>query len=221
MPSELLPLGDSAFLIRVGDSLDQILGTARKVEAAKIEGVVDIAPAFASVTVFLASPEFFASSAEALQAVLLGKKRVPKIAHKPRTIEVPVCYEPEFAPDLDAVAQHCGLPPNEIAPRHAAAQYLVRCVGFVPGFPYLSGLPAILATPRRASPRTAVPPGSVGIGGAQTGIYPLRSPGGWNLIGRTPSHLFDVQRSPAALFQPGDRVRFVAIGREEFERWEK
>ncbi|MEO7167159.1 MAG: 5-oxoprolinase subunit PxpB [Spartobacteria bacterium] len=221
MPSELLPLGDSAFLIRVGDSLDDILDTIRKLEAANLPGVVDIAPAFASVTVFLASPEFFESSAETLHAVLLGTKRVPKSSHKPRTIEVPVCYEPEFAPDLDYVAQHCGFSPNEIATRHAAAPYRVRCVGFVPGFPYLSGLPPVLATPRRASPRTAVPPGSVGIGGAQTGIYPLRSPGGWNLIGRTPLRLFDVERTPPALFQPGDRVRFVAIAREEFERWEK
>ena len=127
-------------------------------------------------------------------------------------IEVPVCYDEDFAPDLETVAQHCGLEPNEVVARHAAARYGVRCVGFTPGFPFLGGLPAKLATPRRKSPRPAVPAGSVGIGGAQTGIYPLRSPGGWNIIGRTPLRLFDVTREPAALLRAGDRVRFVSIG---------
>ena len=140
---------------------------------------------------------------------------------KPRLVEVPVCYDVEFALDLELVAQHCGLSPNDVVARHAAARYDVRCVGFTPGFPFLGGLPAKLATPRRKSPRPAVPAGSVGIGGPQTGIYPLRSPGGWNIIGRTPLRLFDVTREPAALFRAGDRVHFFQIGRDEFERWEK
>jgi inhibitor of KinA len=152
----------------------------------------------------------------------LGKKRrASGAAVKPRLIEVPVCYDAEFAPDLETVAQHCGLAPNEVVARHAAARYGVRCVGFTPGFPFLGGLPSQLATPRRKSPRTAVPAGSVAIGGPQTGIYPLRSPGGWNIIGRTPLRLFDVTREPAALLRAGDRVRFVSIGREEFEAWDK
>src|SRR5205823_745816 len=97
-------------------------------------------------------------------------------------IEVPVCYEDEFAPDLDEVARHAALSPDEVVRRHAEASYRVSCVGFTPGFPYLSGLPRELATPRRASPRKEIPAGAVAIGGTQTGIYPRKSPGGWNII---------------------------------------
>ena len=136
-----------------------------------------------------------------------------------RLLEVPVCYDPNYALDLEEVAEHCGLSPNEVVTRHVAGRYHVRCIGFTPGFPYLSGLPTILMTTRRATPRTAVPAGSVAIAGRQAGIYPLRSPGGWNVIGRTPLRLFDVTRKPAAFCAPGDRLRFVAITREEFERW--
>jgi len=218
---EIVPLGDSALIVRVGDSLGAVLAALRKLEAANIPGVSDIAPAFASVAIFLQSPEFFSSCSAAIPAVLGGRKRAAKAGREPRAIEVPVCYDAEFALDLEEVAQHCGLTPNEIVARHAAARYHVRCVGFTPGFPYLSGLPAALATPRRATPRTAVPAGSVAIGGGQAGIYPLPSPGGWNIIGRTPLRLFNVTREPAALFVAGDRVRFVAIKREELARWEK
>ena len=135
-----------------------------------------------------------------------------------RAIEVPVCYENEFAPDLGDVAQHAGLSEEEVVRRHSSARYRVNCVGFTPGFPYLSGLPAELATPRRASPRTEIPAGSVAIGGAQTGIYPSKSPGGWNVIGRTPLRLFDHRNEPPAMLRAGDSVRFRQISREEFEQ---
>ena len=223
VPMELAPLGDSALIVRLGDSLGEILASARRLEAAQLPGVLEIAPAFASVAIFLESPEYLEGCVAAIPTILSNRQGRPaaKISREPRTIEVPVCYDPEFALDLTEVAQHCELPPNEVVTRHAAARYQVRCVGFTPGFPYLSGLPAALAMPRRATPRTAVPAGSVGIGGGQTGIYPLRSPGGWNIIGRTPLRLFDVTREPAALLAPGDRLRFVAIAREEFAQWEK
>ena len=123
----------------------------------------------------------------------------------------------QVTPDLDAVAQHTALSPEEIVRRHADASYRVSCVGFTPGFPYLSGLPPELATPRRASPRKEIPAGAVAIGGTQTGIYPRKSPGGWNIIGRTPLRLFDVERNPPALFHAGDRVRFRKISRQEFD----
>ena len=221
MPFDITPLGDSALLLRVGDSLGEVLATVRKLEAAKILGVVDIAPAFASVAVFFASPRELANCTATIQAVLRGRNPADRRTLKRRELEVPVCYEAEFGLDLEVVAQQSQLSPREIALRHADAAYQVRCVGFTPGFPYLSGLPKALATPRRAVPRVAVPPGSVAIGGAQTGIYPLASPGGWNIIGRTPLRLFDAAREPAALFQAGDRVRFVAITGAEFARWEK
>jgi inhibitor of KinA len=134
-----------------------------------------------------------------------------------RPIEIPVCYDPEFGFDLDRVAEHTKLSEREIIDLHSTSEYRVACIGFVPGFTFLAGLPKNLATPRRDVPRKEIPAGSVGIGGAQTGIYPLRSPGGWNLIGRTPLKLFDSIKDPPTLLCPGDRVRFRAITREEFE----
>ena len=216
---EITPLGDSALIIRVGDSLDEVLATTRKIEGAEIAGVCDIAPAFASVAVFFDGPRDLETCAAKVRQALEGKARGRSKALKPRLLQVPVCYDPEFGVDLAEVAEHCGLAPNELIKRHAAVHYRVRCVGFTPGFPYLGGLPPALATPRRATPRTSVPAGSVAIGGAQTGIYPLPSPGGWNIIGRTPLRLCDAPRAPAALLCAGDRVRFLEINREQFEQW--
>jgi inhibitor of KinA len=216
-----VPLGDTAVVVRVGDSLGKVLATARKLEAARLPGVVEIAPAFASVALFLETPQPFDDFAHTIRAALRRRLPAAKLDRPSRLLEVPVCYEPECGPDLATVVQHCRLSPNEIMRCHCRPEYRVRCVGFSPGFPYLSKLPRALATPRRASPRTEVPAGSVGIGGAQTGIYPLPSPGGWNIIGRTPLRLFDASREPAALLQTGDRVRFFAIDRAEFKRWEK
>ncbi len=217
---EIVALGDSGLIIRLRDSLGAVLAVMRKLEAAKIPAVCDLVPAFASVAVFFESPEECAAGSEAVRVALQGKSRVSKL-EKPRRIDLPVCYDLEFALDLATVAQHCRLSPNEVSVRHAAARYRVRCVGFTPGFPYLSGLPSRLATPRRATPRTSVPAGSVAIGGAQTGIYPQPSPGGWNIIGRTPLRLFDVRHEPPAFFRAGDQVRFLPMSREEFEQWGK
>jgi inhibitor of KinA len=136
--------------------------------------------------------------------------------HASRPIEIPVCYDAKFGLDLNRVAEHTKLSEREIVDLHSTREYRVACIGFVPGFTFLAGLPKNLATPRRGVPRKEIPPGSVGIGGAQTGIYPLRSPGGWNLIGRTPLKLFDPTKDPPTLLCPGDRVRFRAITREEF-----
>ena len=221
MPWEISPLGDAALVVRVGDSLGEVLALARRLEAVKIRGVVEVVPAFASVALFFASPAALVNGTHTVHAILRERKPAARREPPPRLVEVPVCYEPEYGPDLDVVAQASQLSPREIAQRHAAALYRVRCLGFTPGFPYLAGLPPILATPRRAAPRVAVAAGSVAIGGAHTGIYPLASPGGWNLIGRTPWRLFDATREPAALLQIGDRVRFVAISGEEFRRWKR
>jgi KipI family sensor histidine kinase inhibitor len=131
---------------------------------------------------------------------------------------VPVCYGGAFGPDLDEVASHCGLTAEAVIARHAAAEYRVAMVGFAPGFPYLLGLDPVLAMPRRADPRQRVPAGSVAIGGHQTGIYPEQLPGGWQLIGRTPLRLFDVNATRPSLLAAGDRVRFRAIGEAEFRQ---
>lgn len=131
-----------------------------------------------------------------------------------REVEIPVRYGGTYGPDLDVVAAHTGLSAQEVIERHAQAEYVVFFLGFQPGFAYLGGLDHALHTPRRAEPRVEVPAGSVGIGGAQTGIYPAASPGGWQLIGRTTVSLFDPARTPPALLQPGDRVRFTLAERQ-------
>jgi 5-oxoprolinase (ATP-hydrolysing) subunit B len=147
-----------------------------------------------------------ASLAGALEAAWNDADATP---HAGRDIEIPVIYGGEDGPDLDVVAQHTGLAAADVVARHAAGVYTVFFLGFQPGFAYLGGLDAALHTPRRREPRLAVPAGSVGIGGEQTGIYPARSPGGWQLIGRTALTLFDPARNPPTLLLPGDRVRFT------------
>jgi KipI family sensor histidine kinase inhibitor len=126
-----------------------------------------------------------------------------------REIQIPVCYGGQFGPDLEVVALHNQLEPEDVVRLHSEAHYLVYFLGFQPGFAYLGGLPAQLATPRRSEPRISVPAGSVGIGGTQTGIYPAASPGGWQLIGRSQIKLFDPSQASATLLQPGDLVRFT------------
>jgi KipI family sensor histidine kinase inhibitor len=136
--------------------------------------------------------------------------RLATTAMAGRQIEVPVSYGGDNGPDLDDVARHTGLTPAEVVQQHTEGEYIVYLLGFLPGFAFLGGLAPALATPRRAEPRTAVPAGSVGIGGEQTGVYPLVSPGGWQLIGHTSVRLFDPQAAEPTLLRPGDRVRFVA-----------
>ena len=136
-----------------------------------------------------------------------------------RVVEIPVCYGGGHGPDLDEVADHHGLAPADVVDIHVRGEYRVYMIGFAPGFAYLGGLAARIATPRRAEPRSLVPAGSVGIGGSQTGIYPLASPGGWRLIGRTPLRMFDATRLPPALLGVGDRVRFRGIAPNEFDSW--
>jgi len=137
-------------------------------------------------------------------------------APQPAVVEIPVCYGGEYGPDLAAVAAHTELAVSEVVARHAAPIYLVHLLGFLPGFPYLGGLDAQLATPRRASPRALVPAGAVGIAGAQTGIYPLASPGGWQLIGRTPLPLFNPAWPEPTRLRAGQQLRFVPISAAEF-----
>jgi KipI family sensor histidine kinase inhibitor len=135
-----------------------------------------------------------------------------------RTVEVPVCYDPEFALDIVEVAGRSGIAPEDIAARHSRSEHRVLMVGFAPGLPYLAGLDATLALPRRATPRTRVPAGSVAIANLQTTVYPFETPGGWSVIGRTPLVLFDPTRPDPSLFAPGDRVRFVSISRSDYAR---
>ena len=232
---EIVPLGDSALIVCVRDrfedapdeALNEVLRTFRRLQDAAIPGVIELVPAYTTVAVFF-DPMVVASAGpksdqaldwltERVHAVVAAIGDRGRAAVFPaRVIEIPVCYDSEFALDLAHVARHAKISAKEVVDLHSAADYRVNCIGFTPGFPFLTGLSKILATPRRATPRKEIPAGSVGIGGAQTGIYPLRSPGGWNVIGRTPLRLFDPARKPPVLLRAGDRVRFRAIPREEF-----
>ncbi|MDP3070051.1 MAG: 5-oxoprolinase subunit PxpB [Opitutaceae bacterium] len=216
-------LGDAAVVLHLDGAVDAALAARVRAIAAAIgrgglAGATDIVPAFASVAVFFerAPTAAFAVIEAELRALVAGAGTE---ANPPpgRVLEVPVVYGGEHGPDLGLVAAHTGLTEAEVVARHAAGEYLVHAIGFAPGFPYLGGLDPRLATPRRATPRALVAAGSVGIGGAQTGVYPLASPGGWNLIGRTPLALFDPRREPAALLSAGDRVRFRAVAGAEAE----
>jgi inhibitor of KinA len=227
------PLGDSALIVRVVDdfeknpdgALNAVLTALRHLEGSKIPGVIEMAPAYTTIGVFYdpmrvepgaAGQSSFDVLEAKIRDVLSVSSFGKESAIETAVVEIPVCYGEEFGPDLVDVARLAGLPEADIVRLHASANYRVACVGFIAGFSFLSGLPPQLATPRRASPRQEVPAGSVGIGGAQTGVYPKKSPGGWNLIGRTPLRLFDVTTDPPTRLRSGDRVRFREISREEF-----
>lgn len=235
---EIEPLGDAAIIVRVrdrsssaADELPQLLRIQRQLQAAALPGVTEVVTAYSTIGVFYdpvavhehagGGDSVFeclkARIAEALAAPL-PRGRGSKVTA--RVVDIPVCYDSEFALDLAELSTHAQLPEAEVVRLHSSAEYVVQCVGFTPGFPYLGGLPPELATPRRANPRTRVPAGSVAIGGSQAGIYPLSSPGGWNVIGRTPLRLFSEEREQPALLAVGDRVRFHPISIDEFHAWD-
>jgi KipI family sensor histidine kinase inhibitor len=175
----------------------------------EIRGILNLHPAYSSLLVDFDPRLLGRAELEALLRELAATGGGADAVE--RTLEIPVRYGGEYGPDLEDVARHTGLSAERVVELHASAEYLVYFLGFSPGFPYLGGLPAQLATPRLAAPRTRVPGGSVAIGGSQTGIYPMDSPGGWRIIGRTPLRLFDAGASPPALLAIGDRVRFTPI----------
>ncbi|HZP60156.1 MAG TPA: 5-oxoprolinase subunit PxpB [Opitutaceae bacterium] len=223
---KITPLGDTALVVelaeKIGDeALARVQALVRTLEQDPPRGMVELVPSFTTVAVFYDPAKI--ENLDTLRNELVA--RAPKKVRKEdkaaaREIVIPVCYGGDFGPDLGEVAAHTGLSEAEVIALHHGAHYRVHAVGFAPGFPYLAGLPEKLHTPRRATPRTSVPPGSLGIGGAQTGVYPLATPGGWQLIGRTPLRLFRPENdADPALLQPGDRVRFQPLSPEEFAAW--
>ncbi|HEY4435854.1 MAG TPA: 5-oxoprolinase subunit PxpB [Lelliottia sp.] len=174
---------------------------------AEIPEVVEAIPGMNNITVVLRNPQSVAL--DAIERLQRWWEESEALEPESRFIEIPVVYGKEAGPDLGEVARHAGLSEKQVVELHASVDYVVWFLGFQPGFPYLGGLPEKLHTPRRGEPRLQVPAGSVGIGGQQTGIYPLASPGGWQLIGLTPLALFDAHRDDPVLLRPGDTVRFV------------
>jgi KipI family sensor histidine kinase inhibitor len=215
-----LVAGDAALVVEFGDAIDPAVNRrVRKlflaVERARLDGVRDLVPTYRSLlvsydplkTTFDALSDRLAD----LEAHVAGSPAPP-----PRVVEIPTAYGGAFGPDLPFVASHSGLTEDEVVAIHSGTDYLVYMMGFSPGFTYLGGMSERIATPRLQTPRAAIPAGSVGIAQQQTGIYPVESPGGWQVIGRTPVSLFDPSRNPPVVVDAGDSIRFVPVAHDEY-----
>lgn len=225
------PLGEDALLLRFGQHIDtdanrRVHALAAAIQARRPDWLRELVPAYASLALQV-DTEGAGAGGDPLQcahdwvSALLSTQEADApaaAADALPTVEIPVCYGGEYGPDLADVAVATGLSADQVVARHAGGDYTVAMLGFAPGFPYLLGLDPALSMPRLDTPRTRVAAGSVGIGGAQTGIYPREGPGGWRLLGRTPLSLFDAARDSPCLLAPGQRLRFVAIDADEFER---
>jgi KipI family sensor histidine kinase inhibitor len=215
-------MGDCGLLAVYGAAIDpeinyKVLALKYALEQEPPAGVLEIVPAYCSL-LMIYHP--LTTTSAVLEKLLLGlEERLTRIEiPAPETVEVPVCYGDVFGPDLQRVATINGLSEERVIQLHSAPSYLIYMLGFTPGFPFLGGLPEKLHTPRLDSPRPLVPAGSVGIANNQTGIYPIDSPGGWQLIGRTPLHLFDAHRSSPFLLKAGNLLKFKPISAEAFGR---
>ncbi|MFN9717561.1 MAG: 5-oxoprolinase subunit PxpB [Planctomycetota bacterium] len=216
------PMGDSALIVRWSLRDDEVAERIRCASEALKQGLpVDqyaTVPAFDTLTVHFDPTQVHVTDAtRRVQFVLSSTSTMREVL--PRVVEIPVCYDTSLAPDLEHVAERCGVSTADVVRLHTEASYTVRMIGFSPGFPYLSGLPPAIHCPRRETPRMTVPAGSVAIGGPQTGIYPQATPGGWNVIGRTPVRLFAPARLEPCLLTAGDRVRFTQIERSAFDNF--
>jgi KipI family sensor histidine kinase inhibitor len=224
-PPRLVWQGEDCLCLRWTPAIDAELNAMvhrshRAVQPLRTAGLLDCVPAYASLALYF-DPMTQLDRATIEQEVREALALMPGESDAPSAsplVEVPVCYHPDSAPDLLDAAERLQLDPDDLISRHTAASYQVAMLGFAPGFPYLLGMDPTLSLPRHDQPRANVPAGSVGIAGAQTGIYPQASPGGWQLIGRTPWRLFDPYSEPAARLQPGQHVRFVAIDPDRFQQ---
>jgi inhibitor of KinA len=214
MKPRIVPLGDSAVLVQLGDEIDltvnqRVHTLANLVITSAIDGIIETVPAY---TTLLVHYDPLALSFTQIKNIL--REKLTQIqeneSHQPRQIEVPVRYGGKLGPDLDSVASYLGLRIEDVIRIHSAKTYTVYMMGFTPGYPYMGKLDDALIMPRLETPRTRVPAGTVAIAGSQTGIYSIESPGGWNLIGWTPLKLFDPNSDSPFLFAPGDEVKFVA-----------
>jgi len=225
-PLRIEPLGDAAVFAEFARTLDLRINEALQAIAAALREraprwVRDVVPSLGGLAMHfdLDHAELPQAPLQAATDLLQDCLKAAVRARAPgRKVEVPVCYDAAFGLDLGEVVAQTGLNAAEIVRRHAASEHRVLMVGFAPGQPYIGGLDARLAVPRRATPRTRVPAGSIAIANAQTVVYPFEIAGGWNVLGRTPLRVFDPQREPPSLLAPGDRVRFVPIARAEYER---
>lgn len=229
MDYKLRMLGDNAIIIELGTEINsetqkKVQMVSRVLEENNQEWLIEYVPTFTTVTLYY----------DPYQAAKLAKgnelpyetisNKIQKLLSacsidseiNQRIVELPICYGGEFGPDLAFVAEHNGLMPDEVIHIHSSGEYLVYMLGFAPGFPYLGGMPEEIAAPRRATPRQKIPSRSLGIAGTQTGIYSIETPGGWQLIGRTPLNLFQPEKEEPSLLRAGDKIKFKPISTEEY-----
>lgn len=221
---KIVPHGDASMLVEWGAVIDpkinqKITGLVSLFKDQKIEGVIDFIPAFSSLLINY-DPRIIAyrrlkKITEDLLTIEISNNQLNK-----RIFEIPVCYGGEYGPDIEFIAKNAQLTKEELIQIHSGTDYLIYMLGFLPGFSYLGGLDDRIHTPRLNNPRKAIPAGSVGIGGSQTGIYPLESPGGWQLLGRTPIKTYDPEREEPILFEAGDYIRFVPVDQATYQEIE-
>lgn len=219
------PLGDAAVRIAFGREIsEEVHGDVRMfcalLEKNPVPGIIEWVPAYAAVTVYY-DPWYVSYEKVQKHIAALWEKKETVSLPEGTTWLIPVCYGDEYGPDLHDASAHTGMEVEEIVKKHAKPAYTVYMIGFTPGFPYLGGMDPSLAVPRLKQPRTSVPAGSVGIAGEQTGVYSLKSPGGWRIIGRTPVKLYDRLSETPVFLQAGDKIRFESINTEQFAEIEK
>ena len=215
---------DRSLLVRFGheitiESNQQVRRLLHLLESEPIANIRNLNPAYCSLLITFDALKLNHGELETILSGYLTRLEEVRLP-EPRQLEIPVCYGGDFGPDLNEVASLCGMTPAQAIELHASVTYIVYFLGFVPGFAYLGELPEPLATPRLARPRRSVPPGSVGIAGKQTGVYPFAVPGGWRLIGRTPTAMFREDRASMSFLSIGDRVRFASVSRARFKTLE-
>lgn len=223
--AKILTAGDSALLIEFEQKIApeinaQITAFVHLLKEQHIEGVTDLIPAFASLLINY-DPRVIGYKDLKARIEELLKIEVSEEASEARVFEIPVCYGGEYGPDIANIAENAGLSEQEVIDIHCSKNYLIYMLGFLPGFVYLGGLDERIHTPRLANPRISIPAGSVGIAASQTGIYPLNSPGGWQLLGMTPVKTYDPERETPILVEAGDYIRFVPVTEEEFLKIKK
>lgn len=217
-----LACGDSAITVEFSKEMNEetnrkIRFLAAKLNSKSIRGIRESVPTFCSITVYF--DPFVISAGKIKRKILkIIKSYQEGSAEKKRVFLIPVCYDGEYAPDMKDVCAFTGLSERQVVDIHTSCDYLIYMLGFLPGFPYLGGMDKRIEVPRLDTPRTAIPAGAVGIGGKQTGVYPLASPGGWRLIGRTPVKVYDPERTEPIVYRAGDYIRFYPITADEFVR---
>jgi len=216
-------MGDRGLLLEFGDEIsheinEKVRRMALAIQAEAITGIIETVPTYRSLLIIydplILSIEDLKTR---LQKIEEGLEQTP--FPEPKLTQIPAVYGGPYGPDLDFVSQYHGISHQEVIQLHCSKPYFIYMIGFMPGFPYMGELPEALVTPRLKTPRLSVPAGSVAIAQKQTGIYPMESPGGWQIIGRTPVKIFDSRSEPPALLQMGDLVQFYSISEEEFNQW--